>query len=138
MLIFVDDFSRKVWVYFLRQKNKAFFIFKKFKNFVENQTRRKIKKLRTDNGLEFCDSEFIEFCLVNGIARHKTLVGKPKYNGVAERVNWILLEKVYCMFSNSGLWHHKTFWAEAISTTYYLMIDLYIHLSTFRFQKKFG
>ena len=83
MLTFVDDFSRKVWVYFLRQKNEAFSMFKKFKALVENQTRRKIKKLRTDNGLEFVESEFEEFCTMNGITRHKTLVGKPQQNGIA-------------------------------------------------------
>ena len=76
MLTFVDDFSRKVWVYFLRQKNETFSMFKKFKALVENQTGRKIKKLKTDNGLKFCEMEFNEFCAVNGIVRHKTLVGK--------------------------------------------------------------
>ena len=35
MLTFIDDFSRKVWVYFLRQKNETFSIFKKFKALVE-------------------------------------------------------------------------------------------------------
>jgi len=84
MLTFVDDFSRKVWVYFLRQKNEIFSMFKKFKALVEDQTGRKIKKLRTDNGLEFVESEFDKFCVVNGIVRHKTLVGKPQQNGVAE------------------------------------------------------
>jgi len=79
MLTFVDDFSCKVWVYFLRQKNETLSMFKKFKALVENQTGRKIKKLRTDNGLEFD-----EFYVVNGIARHKILVGKPQQNRVAE------------------------------------------------------
>jgi len=78
MLTFVDDFSCKVWVYFLRQKNETFFMFKKFKALVDNQTGRNIKKLRSDNGLEFVESEFNEFCGVNGIARHKTLVAKPQ------------------------------------------------------------
>ena len=59
-------------------------MFKKFKALVENQTGRKIKKLMTHKGLEFVESEFDEFCTVNGIARHKTLVGKPQQNGVAE------------------------------------------------------
>ena len=62
MLTFIDDFSRKDWVYFLRQKNNTFLIFKKFKVLVENQTGKKIKKLMTDNGLMFCESEFNEFC----------------------------------------------------------------------------
>lgn len=54
MMTLIDDFSRKVWAYFLRHKNEVFLKFKNFKALVENQTRRKIKKLRTDNGLEFC------------------------------------------------------------------------------------
>ena len=34
-LLFIDDFSRKTWVYFLKQKSEAFSTFKKFKAFVE-------------------------------------------------------------------------------------------------------
>jgi len=109
MLTFVDDFSRKIWVYFLRQKNETFSMFKKFKALVENQTGRKIKKLRTDNGLEFVESEFEEFYMINGIARHKTLVGKSQQNGIAERINRTLLEKARCMLSNAGLWDRKVF-----------------------------
>ena len=44
MMTITDDFSRKVWVYFLRHKNEAFIKFKNFKALVENQTGRKIKK----------------------------------------------------------------------------------------------
>ena len=96
-------------------------MFKKFKALVENQTERKIKKLRTDNGLKFVESEFDEFCMVNGIARHRTLVGKPQKNGVTERINRTILEKAHCMLPNTGLWDCKAFWAEAISTACYLM-----------------
>ena len=58
-------------------------MFKKFKAHVENQTGRQIKKFRTDNGLEFYGLDFNQLCAVQGIARHKTLVGKPQQNGVA-------------------------------------------------------
>ena len=37
---------------------------------VEKQTERKVKKLRTDNGNEFCSSEFKNFCKEEGIMRH--------------------------------------------------------------------
>ena len=78
MLTFVDDFSCKIWVYLLRQKNETFFILKKFKALFENCTSRKVKKFRTDNGLEFCVTNFNELCAIKRIARHKTLVGKPQ------------------------------------------------------------
>jgi len=62
-------------------------MFKKFKALVENQSRRKIKKLKTDNVLEFCQIEFNELYPINGITRHKTWVGKPQQNGVVEHIN---------------------------------------------------
>ena len=119
MLTFIDDSSRKVWVYFLKQKNDVFTTFKQWKALVEKQTGRKIKRLRTDNGLEFCQGDFNEFCKNEGIVRHLTVRGTPQQNGVAERMNRTLLEKVRCMLSNSGL--SKDFWAEAASTACHLV-----------------
>ena len=46
-----------VWLYFLKHKNQAFAKFKEWKIMVENQTGKKLKKLRTDNGLEFYNRE---------------------------------------------------------------------------------
>jgi hypothetical protein len=66
---FIDDFSRKTWIYFLRKKSKVFDKFKEFKALVENQTEKQIKVLRTDNGGEFCENEFEEFCKKCGITR---------------------------------------------------------------------
>ncbi|GJS79710.1 retrotransposon protein, putative, ty1-copia subclass [Tanacetum coccineum] len=72
-LSIVDDYSRRVWVHFLRHKNEAFNKFKEWKQLVENQTGRKLKKLRTNNGLEFCNQEFNNLCKESGIARHLTV-----------------------------------------------------------------
>jgi hypothetical protein len=66
---FIDDFSRNTWIYFLRKKYEVFDKFKEFKALVENQTEKKIKILRTDNGGEFYGNEFKEFCKKCGIAR---------------------------------------------------------------------
>uniref|UniRef100_A0A2N9EMG6 CCHC-type domain-containing protein n=1 Tax=Fagus sylvatica TaxID=28930 RepID=A0A2N9EMG6_FAGSY len=59
---FIDDYSRKAWVYFLKNKSEAFAKFKIWKAEVENQTGRKIKCLRTDNGTEYRDGDFLKFC----------------------------------------------------------------------------
>jgi hypothetical protein len=40
---FIDDFSRKTWIYFLKNKDEFFSKFKEFKAFVENLSERKIK-----------------------------------------------------------------------------------------------
>ena len=54
----------------MKHKFDVFGIFKKWKAQVENQTSRKIKYLRTNNGLEYRDKEFIRFCELEGITRH--------------------------------------------------------------------
>ena len=58
MLTIIDDFSRKVWVFFLKQKSDVFSTFKDWKTMIEKQIGRQEKCLRTDNGLEFCSDEF--------------------------------------------------------------------------------
>ena len=57
----IDDYSRKLWVYFLATKDEAFLKFREWKKLVENQVDKKVRCLRTDNGLEFCNIAFDEF-----------------------------------------------------------------------------
>ena len=75
---------------------------------MENQTGIKIKRFRTDNGLEFYSEPFNDFCKENGIARHKIVAGTPQQNGLAERFNRTILERVRCMLLSAGL--PKIFW----------------------------
>jgi hypothetical protein len=49
---FIDDFSKKTWIYFPSKKTKVFEKFKEFKSLVENQTIKKIKVLINENGGE--------------------------------------------------------------------------------------
>ena len=58
---------------------------------MQNQTEKKIKVLRTDNGAELCSKEFEELCNKSGMARHKTTPYTPQQNGVAERMNKTLM-----------------------------------------------
>ncbi|KAJ0860808.1 putative RNA-directed DNA polymerase [Helianthus annuus] len=118
-LSIIDDYSRRVWVYVLKHKSDTFKKFQEWKVLVENQTEKKVKKLRTDNGLEFCNHEFDKFCKENGIARHLTIPGTPQQNGLAERMNRTLLERMRCMLAISGM--PKKFWGEAVSTAAYLI-----------------
>ncbi|KAL0294146.1 UNVERIFIED_CONTAM: Retrovirus-related Pol polyprotein from transposon TNT 1-94 [Sesamum calycinum] len=116
---FIDDFSRKVWVYFLKQKFEVFAKFKLRKVEVENQTGRKIKYLRSENGTESTDSQFQKFCEGHGIQRHFSVRKTPQQNGVAERMNRSLTERARCLRLNAGL--PKSFWVEAVSMACYLI-----------------
>ena len=55
---FIDYFSRKTWIYFLKNKDEVFSEFKEFKALIENHTERKIKIFRSNNGREFTSNEF--------------------------------------------------------------------------------
>ena len=101
-VLFIDDFSRKVWVYMLKRKFDVFTVFKQFRALVENITGQTIKCLRTDNGGEFMSKEFENYCKDAGIERHNTTIYTPQQNGVAERMNRTLLERARSMLSNAG------------------------------------
>ena len=57
-LNFIDDYSRKTWLYFLKHKYDAFSYFQQFKALVENQSGHRIKILRTDRGGEMFQMNF--------------------------------------------------------------------------------
>lgn len=96
VLVFIDDYTRKSWVYFLSQKNESFEMFKNFKNYVEKETGMNIKCLRSDRGGEFTSNSFNEFCEAQGIKRQLTAAYTPQQNGVAERRNLTLMNMVRC------------------------------------------
>ena len=102
-VIFVDDFSRRVWVYTMRAKDEVLEIFVKWKKLMETQTGRKIKVLRYDNRGEYTSDPFLQVCQNEGIKRHFTVRYILQQNGVAERIDRTLLEKVQCMLFNAGL-----------------------------------
>ena len=77
MMTIIDDFSRKLWVCFLKLKSEALSTFKEWKTLIENQTGKKVKRLRIDNGLEFCSNEFNIFSKKEGIVRHLTIPRTP-------------------------------------------------------------
>ena len=86
-LAFIDDFSRYCWVYFLKHKFEVFGLFKVFKAFVENQSERRLKILRSDNGGEYFKSDFIQYCKYLGIYIQHSIPYTPQQNGVVERKN---------------------------------------------------
>lgn len=55
---------------FFKQKDEVFLNFKQWKTMIEKQISKKNKRLRTNNGPEFCSREFDEFCRNEGIVRH--------------------------------------------------------------------
>jgi transposase InsO family protein len=116
---FLDDYSRKVWVYLLKRKVDVFNTFKQFRALVEKSTDRSIKCLRIDNGCEFTSMEFENYCKKARIKRHKTTVYTSQQNGVVERMNMTLLERARSMLSNAKM--QQGLWEEVVLTSSYLI-----------------
>ena len=119
LITFIDDFSRKTWVYFLVEKSEAYATFKTYKAKVEKETGAFIRSLRTDRGGEFTSNEFTSFCNENGILRQLTAAYTPQQNGVAERKNRTIMNMVRSMLSEKQI--PKTFWPEAVNWTVHVL-----------------
>ena len=118
MVTFIDDFSRYVWVYFLKEKSEVFEKFKEFQNTVENDIRKKIKCLRTDNGGEYTSREFNGYLRDKLISRQLTCPNTPQQNGVAERKNRHLAEICRSMLHIMNV--PTRFWAECMKTVVHI------------------
>ena len=84
-----------------------------------NQTGRKLKCLRTDNGGEFKSEEFVKFCRERGIRREYRAPYSPEQNEIAERMNKTIQERVVSMLQHFGL--SDGFWAEVLLTTVHII-----------------
>ncbi|GAX74918.1 hypothetical protein CEUSTIGMA_g2364.t1 [Chlamydomonas eustigma] len=78
----------------------------------ERQSGHQTKVIRSDRGREFFNSQLSEYCLNLGIRQEAYAAHCPEQNGIAERLNITLLEKVRAQLLNSGM-HHK-WWGECL------------------------
>ncbi|GBP78467.1 Retrovirus-related Pol polyprotein from transposon TNT 1-94 [Eumeta japonica] len=116
---FIDDFSRKVYVYIIKSKTEVLEKFIEYKNQVENELNKKIKILRCDNGLEYSNKNFADFLKKNGLLHQTSNPYTPQQNGLSERMNRTLVERAKCMMFNADL--SKNYWAEAVTTAAYII-----------------
>ncbi|PNY15444.1 retrotransposon-related protein [Trifolium pratense] len=118
-MTFTDDFSRKTWIYVLKEKSLAFECFKFFKALVEKKAKCAIQCLRTDRGGEYTSNAFSDFCSKEGIKRQLTAAYTPQQNEVSERKNRTLLNIVRSMIHARNV--PKRFWPEAVKWATYVM-----------------
>jgi transposase InsO family protein len=67
VLIIVDDYSRYSWVFFLKSKDELFEHFRSLALRLNNEHPNCLKVIRSDNGIEFRNASFDEFCLEHDI-----------------------------------------------------------------------
>jgi len=118
-ILFIDDFTRMNYIYPLSGKSSADVLqrFKEYQAEVENQLGKKIKRLRTDGGKEFVKvmGQHLKTC---GIIHETTASYTPEQNGVTERANHTIVERVKPIIAEAKL--DRKLWMELASVVIYL------------------
>ena len=110
---FTDDATRFTITYLMRTKDQALAAYKSFEAWALTQGHcRAIKVLRSDRGGEYLSDAFNAHLAAAGTARKLTVHDTPQLNGVAERLNRTLLERIRAFAHESGL--PKSLWGEAL------------------------
>ncbi|KAM1663096.1 hypothetical protein ACFXTN_038807 [Malus domestica] len=127
-VLFIDDFSRYTYLFFISEKSQVLKCFKIFKLEVEKQLNKQIKIVRSDRGGEYFGrytevgqqkGHFALFLQQEGIVGQYTTPGTLSQNGVAERRNRTLKDMVRSMLSHSQL--PEFLWGEAIKIANYIL-----------------
>jgi transposase InsO family protein len=97
-LTFIDDYSRKTWIYFLKAKSMVFARFQEFRALVENQSGKRIKVLRSDNGGEYSSRQFVDFlCPAWHQERDDRTIQPPSRTGLLRgRTGLLLVQRELC------------------------------------------
>jgi len=82
-LTIVDDCSRAVWIYLLKEKTEVSVTLKIFFTLVEQQYNKCVKMVRSDNGTKFMCLK--QYFMQQGILHQTSCVGTPQQNGHVER-----------------------------------------------------
>lgn len=117
-LTIIDDYSHFTEVYTLRYKSEAIDYLKDYINRLNNR-KCNVLRIRSDNGGEFNSNEFKRFCKDKGIVQEFTSSYSPQQNGVAERMNRTLMDKVRAILLDSNF--AKNMWGEALRYSNYTL-----------------
>ena len=116
---FIDDKTRLTNLYFLAKKSDSFESYKDYEAWCDTQLGAKIKVLHSDRGGEYEGQEFILYLNSRGTERKRTVHDTPQHNGVAERRNRVIVERVRALLHASGL--PKSLWGEAARHVVWLL-----------------
>ena len=110
---FTDDATHFTTFYLMQTKDEALAAYKSFEDWALTQGHcMAIKVLHSDHGGEYLSDTFNAHLAAAGMARKLTVHNTPQLNGIAERLNRTLLERIRAFAHGSGL--PKLLWGEAL------------------------
>ena len=99
---FIDDYTRKSWVYLMGKRSQLRSVFIQFRTLVELETGLRIKAVRCDNASEYKSLGTL-FERDYGVQFEYTTPYTPEQNGVSERLNRVLVTMARAMLLDARL-----------------------------------
>nr|KYP65664.1 Retrovirus-related Pol polyprotein from transposon TNT 1-94 [Cajanus cajan] len=118
-LTIVDDFTRAVWVYLIKEKSETPNIIINFCKLIERQFDKKVKIVRSDNGTEFTNTRIQSFFQDEGIVHQVSCVGRPQQNGRVKRKHRHILNVARALRFHANL--PLSFWGECVLTATHII-----------------
>lgn len=118
-ITFTDDFTHLTVVYLMKSKDEALECLKTYEAMATAHFQTRMSRLRCDNGGEYSGKQMKMFCRQRGIQLEMTVPYTPEQNGLSERMNRTIVEKVRAMLAGSKV--TKRLWGEAVYAAAYLI-----------------
>ena len=115
---YLDDYSKLSIVRSIAAKSEVATLTIEVIELLENQSGRRLRVIRSDNGTEYLNKTLSDYLKSKGILHQTTVRYTPEQNGAAERLNRTLLERMRAMLEDSKM--PKELWAEAAVTASYI------------------
>ncbi|GKC66009.1 retrovirus-related pol polyprotein from transposon TNT 1-94 [Tanacetum coccineum] len=107
ILVIVENYSRFIWVKFLRSKDEAPEFIIKFLKMIQVRLNATVKNICTDNGTEFVNQTLCSYYEDVGIFHETSVARTPQQNGVVERRNQTLVEAARTIKTPYELLHDR-------------------------------
>lgn len=113
--IFKDDFSSWCVVHILKQKSDVASLFTNFVASLRKETGKEVRTLRSDNGGEYCNTQFGNWLREMGIRHETSAPHTPQQNGVSERTNRTIMDAARSQMQSTNT--PLCLWGEAVVST---------------------
>ncbi|KAG9442993.1 hypothetical protein H6P81_018847 [Aristolochia fimbriata] len=114
-VVFIDDFSRFVWVYLLQSRSAFYTAYDEFSSMVHTQFSKTIKNFRSDSRGEYVSQKFRALLNSHGTQHQLSCSYTPQQNGIAERKHRHFMETTRALLLSSSV--PRVFWGEAVLTS---------------------
>ncbi|KAG9457992.1 hypothetical protein H6P81_002500 [Aristolochia fimbriata] len=118
-VVFIDDFSRFVWVYLLQSRSAFYTAYVEFSTMVHTQFSKSIKNFRSDSRGEYVSHQFRALLKSHETQQQLSCPCTPQQNGVVERKHRHILDTTRALLLSSSV--PRAFWGEAVLSSVYII-----------------